>query len=776
VRAALTMLEERTTTRAGHNGLVRLDIGGLSVLEVRHRTSRALDPQLHTHALMIARVQGTDGRWRALDASLVFRAQRTFGSVYQSVLRSQLTAIWPGMRWGQVTKGQAEIEGMEDLVRVFSKRTAQMKERLAELLIEWRERHPERSISDKQRSELERRAAVESRPAKRGAVDARVARRDVIDTIEESTGQTVAELERGVLHAPLTIEPAEAPLSPDEIKRGAIVTLANEKSVWTREEVEREIAHRVDHTSGRSARSQLRTIEELARGAVEDYCVDLAAVGQGGLRAARHLDREPALERYTTEPLMVEEQNLVRWFSELAASEGKEAPEARMSRAVQALRQQRPTVPELDPEQIRAAAMIAGSHKGAVVIGPAGTGKTTTVQLAVTALQQERRRVIAVTPSAISADEVRRVGGLTAVNIDEYLAQRSLGQGMKPELALRAGDTLIVDEAGMVKTPHFRRLRTAVEEDGARIVLLGDHLQLSAVGRGGMFEHAREILETVQLHSVHRFVEPWEAQASLQLRAGRAEALDLYAEHGRIHTGHSEAIYERMLADWWEAHSSGESYAFSVPTVEQANWLAGRAQERRMAAGELDRERSLETATGQRLYVGDVVATRRNERRRHLVRGGRVRNRELWTVADIAPDGTLTLERLRGRDGQVQVHADYARQRIELAYFFTVHGVQGRTVQRGGTLVDDFAGFRSLYVGMTRGRVSNTAYVVADDKEAREVCERALLRDRADLGVLAQARTLESIARTRAAHAAQRAVEPPGRAPQRSGPSGGRGR
>ena len=90
------------------------------------------------------------------------------------------------------------------------------------------------------------------------------------------------------------------------------------------------------------------------------------------------------------------------------------------------------------------------------------------------------------------------------------------------------------------------------------------------------------------------------------------------------------------------------------------------------------------------------------------------------------------------------MRADYARERVELAYFRTTHGVQGITAAVGGTLVDERAGFRSLYTGMTRGRAQNTAYVVCEAPSAtREVMERALERDRADLGVLAHIRALE---------------------------------
>ena len=57
----------------------------------RQTTSRADDPQLHTHAVISAKVQTDDGRWLALDARYLKRHQRMLGGLYQSVLRAELT-------------------------------------------------------------------------------------------------------------------------------------------------------------------------------------------------------------------------------------------------------------------------------------------------------------------------------------------------------------------------------------------------------------------------------------------------------------------------------------------------------------------------------------------------------------------------------------------------------------------------------------------------------------------------------------------------------------
>jgi len=104
--------------------------------------------------------------------------------------------------------------------------------------------------------------------------------------------------------------------------------------------------------------------------------------------------------------------------------------------------------------------------------------------------------------------------------------------------------------------------------------------------------------------------------------------------------------------------------------------------------------------------VGDEIQTRQNDRNLQTETGRWVRNRQRWQVEQIGQDGSVVA---RGRGGRVTLPAEYAREHVELAYFQTVHSSQGLTRQQGGTLVDELSGWRSLYVGMTRGREQNTA-------------------------------------------------------------------
>jgi len=131
-----------STTRIRRDGgRLHPETGGLTIASFRQTTSRADDPQIHTHAVVSAKVQTVDGRWMALDARFLKRHQRMLGGLYQSALRSELTARY-GVTWQAIVNGQAELAGVPyELLEVFSKRTSQIDAALGEKLVEFRDRH-----------------------------------------------------------------------------------------------------------------------------------------------------------------------------------------------------------------------------------------------------------------------------------------------------------------------------------------------------------------------------------------------------------------------------------------------------------------------------------------------------------------------------------------------------------------------------------------------------------------------------------------------------------
>jgi conjugative relaxase-like TrwC/TraI family protein len=115
---AVDYLDEHLGARRGHGGIQHVSGQGLLAVGFDHRTSREGDPLLHTHLVIVNRVQGPDGRWTALDGRDLYRhrlaADAIYRATYQRVLVRSLGVEWTAAD----SHGNRELAGMpEELVR-----------------------------------------------------------------------------------------------------------------------------------------------------------------------------------------------------------------------------------------------------------------------------------------------------------------------------------------------------------------------------------------------------------------------------------------------------------------------------------------------------------------------------------------------------------------------------------------------------------------------------------------------------------------------------------
>ena len=288
-----------------------------------------------------------------------------------------------------------------------------------------------------------------------------------------------------------------------------------------------------------------------------------------------------------------------------------------------------------------------------------------------------------------------------------------------------AGATVIVDEAGMCSTPHLAELAALADRRDWRLVLVGDPLQFSAVGRGGLFAHLVDTHGAIELDQVRRFTHDWERAASVRLRRGDPTIAAVYDAHGRLRGGTRREMQTAIVAAWRAACLDGESTVMMAPTNDVVTDLNVRAQRVRIRAGELDTGAHV-TAGPYRVHVGDEVVTRHNQRALRTNRGVMVHNRDSWTVTAISGDGVT----VTGKTGSVTLPAGYVADHVELGYAQTTHGAQGRTVDTALFLLDGPVDVRGVYVPMTRGRATNEAFIVTtDDRDPVDVFADALTRD-----------------------------------------------
>ena len=762
VRAVVDAFERwAATTRVRSNGgRLHLDTQGLSVAGFRQTTSRKDDPQIHTHLVVSAKVQTADGRWMALDARVLKQHQRTFGGLYQSVLRSELTARF-GVGWEPIVNGQAEIAGVDpELLAAFSKRAAQV-DAETDARVEEFEAREGRAPSRFERAAIEREAAADTRGKKTGAAavelrsvwrqkaaDLGYTPRSVIEAVRArsigvntpvNTGVNTP-VNTGVSNAVNTSEHANVDAAPKITVAEIVAALSERRSVWHDLDVLREITDRFRPRRGISGERWVGVLDR-ALSMVLDACVgldpepaapagsDSGAGGEARGSDGRSVWIEPVAPRWSSQQVIDQELDLLAWT--LAAQGVEPSPSTTIERG------------DLDVLQAAAAGEVAGRDRLVVIIGPAGAGKTSMLTAAIDDLMIHRRQVFGVAPTAKAARVLEIETGMRCDTLAKLLHEQARDGGPRPEWRLPAGATVIVDEAGMVSTPDLWRLTDLAQRFDLRVVLVGDPHQLQAVARGGMFpELAATATRTVELERVHRFSEPWEAAASLRLRQGDPDVLAVYQRHGRVVPGSVDDHLEMIGCRWVEAHTAGRALAITTTTNEHATLINHHIQQTRLHGGALT-GRPAAAADGD-VYVGDVVMTRRNDRTLTTTTGDTVRNRDRWTVTATHDDASITA-RSPTSEATVTLPATYVSEFVQLAYATTEHGNQGITTDTSITLVTGTTTGRGLYVGATRGRDLNELLVVTDqhsEREAIEVLACALATDRADLPAVTHRRQL----------------------------------
>jgi exodeoxyribonuclease V alpha subunit len=415
-----------------------------------------------------------------------------------------------------------------------------------------------------------------------------------------------------------------------------------------------------------------------------------------------------------------------------------------------------------------------------VIEGAAGAGKTTTLAATRQALEEQGRRLVVVTPTLkaakVAAAEIGTAAGSVARLAFEYgwrwdddgaWSRLAVGQadpvtgktyaGPGEAARLLPGDLLVVDEAGMLDQDTARALLTIADECQVRVALLGDRHQLAAVGRGGVLDLAVGQVDAdayLTLQGLHRFTctgpngrtlpDTAYADLTLAMRSGDdpGKVFDALLARGqiRIHPD-AEELRAALVGTAATSQADGERIAVVADTREQVAELNTAIRDRLVAEGRVDDVHAIVTGAGERIGVGDRIATRRNDR--HLD----VANRDTWVVTAVGRRGGLLVTPVTPVTGDVpgdvtpdRVRArvlpgDYVTAHVQLAYASTAHGVQGETVTAAHVVVGEHTGASSAYVGMTRGRQANTAHLVAAGVvEARERWLAVFARDRADLG------------------------------------------
>jgi hypothetical protein len=680
-----------------------------------------LIPQLHTHAVAAnLTFDGTEGRWKALQASEIYERRAYLSEVYRNALAREARAMGYEIENQRDAKGRDsgfEIRGVpQELLAKFSQRSRQRDAAIA-VFVEQRGRKPTDN--------------------------------EVAVLVRESRADKLAEISTQELR-----QKQRARLTPDEEKalvrargmQGPTLSVASSSSSldYAKDHIFERVSVAQDHEllteALRHGRGRIRLNELKGELSVQ---VSAGRV----LRSGREIATETSLER---EQKMIATVNRgLGGFEPLVGAHTFVISD------------------RLRPEQKHAVEFVLRSCDLAVSIsGAAGTGKTATLKELRRGLMEAGRAVLAIAPTMSAVEELQKVGFADAITVERLLQDPNIRDGIR-------GKVIILDEAGMVSARQMANLLRLAEECSLRVVFSGDTKQIQSVEAGDALRilEKESRLKTVTLTQVQRQSRKDYRTAMEELRqnpergfakldamgavrevafsdraaviadayAGAAgQTLVVCATHDEIDRV-TEAIREGRKAsgqlgtgvpltrhvslNWTAAQKAdlqnfrpGQLLGFHravksitkhetvevlgvAPTgivVRSADGKKSTISRRHAGSFDVLEAKPIEVSPGDRLLL---TANRRDA-------GLRITNGELVTVSSVDAHGRIQIE-----DGRT-LPADY--KGFTHGYAVTAHRSQGKTVD-SVILSGDGMQKELFYVAASRGRHSVT--VITSDKE-----------------------------------------------------------
>jgi len=786
VKVALDYVQRHgAATRVRQGGEVRtVETGKLAVATFRHNTSRAQDPQLHTHSVILNATQDKAGNWRSVESLAFFRIYKDAGSVYHHALAAEARQIGYGTT-AEGKGGTFELAGVpEAAIKTYSARGNQVEAVLAER----GKTRADATAAEKAtitlatretKQHIEREELMPSWRAQADAIGFGEAERKALVAAAEAKAErmkppTLADLGRVEAAATLAVASAARHLSERDsvFAASALEARAGEQAGG------KASAAQIADAVSRAAKGGELVARERGNG-VRGFTTRETVATERRMLAIEHGGRDRALAPFDKR----EATRIVTTANFFAEAQGHKWTDGQRSAAM---------------------GLLTGRDRVAGVQGYAGTAKTTTV-LATYAegMRSAGFEVRAFAPTAAAAQLLGDAIGAQGETVAKAVLT---GEQLVTE-ASRRPEAWIVDEASMTGARDMAKMLSLAERSNARLVLVGDVKQLGSVTAGRAFgqlqdagmrtfvldkivrqenQLTREAVEAAIAGDGKRALEAldkgggfireageadvrraWMARdfAALtpeqrartlvmdttregrellteairaelrrdgtltgdELRAATLESKGLTKEEAR-HARSYEAGDRVTFRRDYERHGIDKGHAYRVEKVDAAaNRIELRDREGRSIDWKLDKwgrgQVDSFTEAQRQFSAGDRVQFTRNDRE-----AGRINGATATVTAIDTEQRTMTLADTRGREHVLQL--DQARdQHVRHGWVGTVHGSQGATADRSMTHLESFrtntVDARSAYVAISRAKHAAIVYTDSKEKLAGAIETRA---------------------------------------------------
>jgi Ti-type conjugative transfer relaxase TraA len=667
VQAALAYLESRAFTSRERHGAA--PVHAVLAAAYQHGTSRALDPQLHTHVVVANLGRRGDGQFGALDFDA--RYKMAAGAMYRVELAARLRAMGYAIERDGLSFRVQEVDPAA--CQVFSTRRRQIVE------------------------QLQRAGFTGGKAAAVAALATRQSKqfhpRDTLFESWRATAQALG-LNPGPGWTPNSVHgmpPEKQPLSagknqfPTQNIHDILKKLTAQASTFTPMQLEAALAV---EAQGRWSAPQTETWirETWASGLQDPGRFGLIRLQPAGESRQRGRERT----RFTTRDLLTLEQDLIA-KALCRRHERQHGVSCSVALA---------SYPDLTPEQRHALRAIT-EQPGAVqsIRGLAGTGKSYLLQAARDTWERAGLTVFGAALSGKAADGLEQGSGIPSQTLHKLLQELTHG-----EKTLTAHSIVVIDEAGMLGSRLLHKILSRVHQAGAKAVLVGDPQQLQPIDAGGIFRLLSERTGYAQLSDIRRQERGEDREMIQDLLQGKvASVLDHLNERGALEIAPGKRIHQAVVSRWLAERDPRrpEESLMLAGTKAEVLRLNQLARENLIQRHQLHSEVVVSTAHGERQFaIGERMVLTRNNRSLR-VRNGQMGTIKAWTVngrGQLEFDVTLDSGKTIALDIAQYGHVDYG-------YAVTVHKAQGATVDRTFVLLSDPVVDREwTYVAASRHR------------------------------------------------------------------------
>lgn len=560
VKTALSYAEKNfIMTRVTEKGVTQHEKTGNAIFaSFTHTTSRALDPQLHTHNALMNATQSGDGKWRSIDSKMFYKNSMAIASVYKMELGVLVRDL--GYETEKGKHGNIEIKGVsKELMQSYSQRREEILKAKEEF------GYTTAKGMDK--------AAVRTREAKQ-----EVNSKDLVGGWEKTAGKELDTL-KGLVAESQYKEISKAPESPTNLLtkifdkknevskdavKSAIENLSERNATFNHTQLIQEVYRWVDGKVG---------VEAIERG------IDQAVKSKALLRGEYN-----GITGYTSKEQLKTEQDLLR---AIGKGMGKAEP-LTSSWLVEA----KILESDLNSEKSAALRMMALSPDKIIgVQGYAGVGKTYMLKAYKELADDTGKRILGFAPTTKAVGILAKDSGLETATAAKLVW--NIRKGKTEEY--KNVNTFVLDEGSLVGSKDMKEVVDFAAKEKIQLVMLGDRLQLEGVAAGKPFEQATNSgMDTAVMKEVMRQKNSPDLLAGVMAMIGGQPSKAFQYLERNIYE--SKSLDDRLnyIADKYINLTDDErkSHLVLIPDNKTRHEVNELIQQKRVEKGELNSESS----------------------------------------------------------------------------------------------------------------------------------------------------------------------------------------